>query len=132
MKDIPAQIHNIRKTTLGEVIITFRVDELYADTVSELFLKKIGTQFVMKLEDVSPDTVLGGNDMNDTTKEKFNRQLFATMRNYQERSGTEEKEVKIKLAKAMHKRGIDYTSRKELGIKELAIAISIVDSWINE
>lgn len=132
MKDIPAQLHNIRKTTMGEIIISFRVDELYTETVQELFLKKIGTEFVMKLEDVTSNTVLGGEPMNNDTRDKFFRQLHAKMREFEERSGTNEVEVKQKLIMALSKRNIDEVSTKDLDIKGLAIAISIVSEWLNE
>lgn len=132
MKDIPAQLHRMAKTTLGDNLITFRVDEMYSDTISELFLKKIGTEFVMRLEDVTSGTVLGGTEINDGTKEKFFRQLHAKMREYEERVGWDESQVKSKLIAALFKRDIEIESTKELDIKQLAIAISIVSKWLEE
>lgn len=131
MRDIPAQLNAIRKTTIGDIILSFRVDELYAESVQELFIKKVGTEFVMKLEDVTSSTMLDTEgESSDSTKEKFFRQLRAKMREYEEISKNSDKEVKTRLLIALSKRGIEIESTKELGIKELAIAIGVIDNWL--
>lgn len=130
MKEIPAQIHRITKTVMGETLITFRVDEMYTDTIQELFLKKIGTEFKMKLEDVSPETVLGSG--NDDSRERFMKQLCAKMNEYMNKTGMAETDCKEQLFDKLQELGIKVHSRTELGLKGLAIAIGIVDKWLNE
>lgn len=133
MKDIPAQYHSFRKTTMGDNILSFRVDQMYSDTIAELVQAQIGTEYVMKLEKVDVNTVLGGSvSSEDPTLERFRRQLYAKCRDYEERAGVTEKEVKSKLLAALSKRNIVVESRKELDIKQLAIAISTVDKWLAE
>lgn len=132
MRDIPAQLNSIRKTTVGDIIISFRVDELYNDSVQELFLKKVGTEFIMKLEDVTTGTVIGGQTENDDTKSRFFRQLHAKMRELGERGGVDEEQMRIGLFTKLRKRGIDVQSTKELDIKGLAVAISIVAKMLEE
>lgn len=134
MKDIPAQFHSFRKTTLGDNLITFRVDEMYSASLDELLRERINTEFVMKLEKVDANTVLGGVvGQNTDTRDKFFKQLHAKIREYQEREGTKtEEEVKLQLKEAMQKRGISYDSTRELGIKELAVATGILKDWLME
>ena len=128
MNDIPAQYHAFRKTTLGDNIISFRVDQMYSNTVGELVQADIGTEYIMRLEKVSTDMPTQKTD----TKDNFFRQLHAKMREYGERGGLDESEVKSVLKELMQKRGVKFESTKELGIKDLAMAIGIMGNLLEE
>lgn len=132
MKEIPAQYHSFRKTTLGDNLVTFRVDQMYSNTLRDLIEQQIGTEFKMSLEKVDVGTILGGSATNDDTEQKFFRQLRAKMREYGEKTGENEEEVKSKLLSALSKRRIDIDSTTELDIKGLAIAIGIMSNMLEE
>ena len=132
MKDIPAQYHSFRKTTLGDNILSFRVDQMYSDTVGELVQAQIGTEYVMKLEKVNTDTVLGGESKNIDTEEKFRRTMHARINELADIREKDREEVKDSLRQELIKRKLIEKSTKELDIKGLAIAVNILDTWIKE
>lgn len=134
MKDIPAQIHNVKKTTMNDVIISFRVDGMYAYTCSELFQTNIGTEFVMKLEKVDTTTVLGDPSQHDAKSphERLWGKMHALINLYANKTGIYSETIKDKLKEELKGKGLMNESTKELNLKGLAIACNLLEEWIKE
>ena len=132
MKDIPAQYHRFMKTTMGDNIISFRVDQMYSDTVGELVQAQIGTEYIMRLQDVTTGVVLGGNVKNINTEEKFRRTMHALIGQIAGKRSVEKETVKDELKDWLILRKHIVKSTKELDIKSLAISCNILQKWLND
>src|SRR3990167_9219210 len=80
MIKFPAQYHSYRKTTLGESLITFSVDRMYARDTLELVGAEIGTQFIIHLEDITQDTSLHKDP--DELAIRFTKKLHVLLSEY--------------------------------------------------
>lgn len=126
------QFHGFRATTLGDRIISFRVDELYADSVKELVSTRIGTEFVITLVNVTDETNLNDGSVNRTIQERFYKKLHVLLNDYAVIKEIEPEEAKEELKKELAKRGMIEKSTKELDVKGLAVANNIVEQWIEK
>ncbi len=131
MKDIPAQFHSFRKTTLGDNVISFRVDQLYSDTVGELVQAQIGTEYVMKLEEVNAGTVLGESSPKDT-EEKFRIRMHVLLGKIAAIRDTTPAVEKKKLKESLIEAGAILESTKELDIKQLANVCNELEAIVKE
>ena len=132
MKDIPAQYHSFRKTTLGDNIISFRVDQMYSDTVGELVQAQIGTEYIMRLEDVTTGVVLGGEQKTKDTKGRFWSKMHSLIGEIAEKRNTAKEDIKEELRDWLILRKHIVKSTKELDIKGLAVACNILEKWLKE
>ena len=128
MIKFPAQYHSFRKTTLGDNLITFCVDGAYSKSISELVEQKIGTEFMLHLEDVTNET-----NINHTPREltdRFQNKLHGLLGELAELKGIKPEEAKKKLKKVLIEKGMIEKSTKELDLKGQAKACAIVEKWI--
>jgi len=130
MIKFPAQYHNFRKNTLGENIITFSVDGNYSRDIMELVSMKIGTEFVVYLEDVTSETNINYTPTEIT--DRFTKKLHALLGELALLKGVKPNAAKNKLKEALKKKGLIVKSTKELDIKGQAIACNIVEAWMKE
>ena len=130
MIKFPVQFHGYKKTTLGDTIVSFRIDEMYSDQTLELAGKKIGTEFVIYFEDVTSSTNL--NEDNKDVKERFWSKMHALINEFAGMVKKTPEEVKEDLKKTLKEKGLIESSTKELDIKGLAIACNILERYINE
>lgn len=125
----PAQLHNFRKTTIGDNLITFSVDRAYSDQIIDVIRKEIGTEFVIYLEDVTSETNL--NEDSVQVRERFVHKMHALLGELAELSGRDKEAEKTSLKKELIKKGLIKESTKELNLKGLGIACNIVEEMIN-
>lgn len=130
MIKFPCQFHGYKKTTLGDTIISLRVDELYADGTLELAGKKIGTEFVLHLEDVTNDTNIYEN--NKDVRDKFWSKMHGLINLIAEMRKTSPEDIKNKLRDELREKNLLKDSTTELDIKGLAIACNILERWQQE
>ncbi len=130
MKEIPSQLHNIKKTTQNDIIISFRVDGAYANTVADLFQEPVGTEFKMNLDKVS--TTMGDGDSNKSAKEKFWGKLHALLGLHAEIMGWTPEQSKDNLKNWLVYSEMIEKSTTELDVKGLAIACNQVEGWIKQ
>lgn len=129
MLKFPAQLHNFRKTTIGDNLITLSIAGDYSDQVVDVVRKKIGTEFIVYLEDVTQTTNL--NEDSVELKERFIRKMHVLIGEYAELEPMSKDLAKDLLKKELKSKGLIEKSTKELNIKGLAIACNIVEDWIN-
>jgi len=130
MIKFPAQFHGYKKTTLGDTIISLRVDELYAEGTLGLAGKKIGTEFVVHLEDVTTDTNI--YEDNKDVRDKFWSKMHGLINLYAEMIKETPEFVKDSLKEELKSKNLIKESTKELDIKGLAISCNILERWISE
>lgn len=130
MTKFPAQFHGFRKTIMGENLITFCVDKLYSETLKDLVVKDIGTEFVVHLEDVTSETNL--NEDPEELKSRFVKKMHGLLAEYAEIRQISPEETKEDLKNRLKERKMIENSTKELDIKGLAIACSMVEKLIDE
>jgi|GEM_PF-3868793 len=129
MIKFPGQFHSYRKTTIGDNIVSFTIDRLYSKSVSELVETDIGTEFIVYLEPTTQETNI--NEDSNELLEKWRRQLHAQLSELAKKKGTTQKEEKNKLRDILIKKGLIIESTKELNLKGYAVAINIVQEWLN-
>lgn len=130
MITFPAQYHSFRKTTLGDNLIVLCVDSNYSKSISGLVEQKIGTEYLVHLEDVTNET-----NINNTPEEltgKFTKKLHALLGELAELKNVKPDKAKTRLKEHLKKVGMIKESTKELDIKGQAIACNIVEKWIKE
>ena len=128
MIKFPAQYHSFRKTTLGDNLITLVVDSNYSKDISPLVEEKIGTQYIVHLEDVTNET-----NINNTPREltdRFQNKLHGLLGELAELKDVKPEEAKKKLKKVLIDKGMIEKSTKELDLKGQAKACAIVEGWI--
>jgi len=114
---------------------------LMVDETSKLEVLKMGAKF--NLNDPlfvvvyrgDPETLKKLNsETNDLTWQRLNKQMYAKMSNISSISGKSKKEIKTSLKAELIKNGYlnPNQSSKELTIKGLSFAISLLNSWENE
>lgn len=130
MIKFPAQYHSFRKTTLGDNLITLLVDGDYSKSISELVEQKIGTQYVIHLEDVTQDTNLHKDP--DDLLIRFRNKLHVMIAEYATMRDLKPDKVKDELRKVMINKKLMVKSTTELDIKGLAVACNVVEEWINK
>ena len=130
MIKFPGQYHSFRKTTLGDNLITFCVDANYSKMISSLVEQKIGTEFMIHLEDVTSETNI--NNTSFELDEKFVKKLHGLLGEYAELVGIKPEEAKKKLKGQLMRMELISQSTKELDIKGQAIACNLVEKWIKE
>lgn len=130
MIKFPCQFHGYKKTTLGDTIVSFRIDEMYSDQTLDLAGKKIGTEFVLYFEDVTADTNL--NEDNKDVRERFWSKMHVLINQLAGNINQSEEYSKQLIREELKKKGLIEKSTKELDIKGLAIACNILERWINE
>lgn len=130
MIKFPGQYRNFRKTTIGENIISFSVDRLYAESIKDLVSTDIGTEFVVYLENVTESTNL--NKDNKELRERFVNKMHAQLGELAELKNVKPEKAKDKLKEKLKEMKLIEKSTKELDLKGLAIANNIVRKWIEE
>ena len=130
MIKFPAQFHGYKKLTLGDTIISFSVDQMFAKETLELAGEDIGTQYIVWLEPVTPETNLNADhkDIDD----RFRGKMHALINELATWSGKEATEVKDDLREVLKDKKLIQSSTTELDIKGLAIACNILEKWIEQ
>lgn len=122
--EIHGQLHNLRKTTLGDVLITISVDRSQAGTAAELMFHDVGTQFKISLEVEGQE-----EDLNEPTTRKFQKKMHELIREVAEHLGESEDEIKNRLRVHLISKEIIEKSTTELDIKGYTIANKILKEW---
>lgn len=122
--EIIAQLHNLRKTTLGDVLVTLSIDRSMAGSAAELMFHDVGTQFRVTLEAEGKE-----KDLNEPTTRKFQKKMHELIREVAEDQGDTEENVKETLKKELIKQGLIEKSTTELDIKGYTKANIILQRW---
>ena len=121
--DFPASFHGLRKTVMGETLITLSVDESFTGEIVGLMSMKIGSGLYVRLAEADKKEEPANND----TKEKFRRTMHAKIRECAEAMDISEEECKNRLKGALKVKGLIKESTTELDLKGYAVACSILD-----
>jgi len=122
-----AQLHNFRKTTLGDNLITLSVDSVFSKTISELIEKDIGTQFTVTLDE---EGVVDEKSANKDTRERMWGRMHALINDLSEVLGIEPEKAKHLLKIRLKDSGMINLSTTELDIKGIIKACHILDEMI--
>lgn len=122
-----AQLHSVRKTTIGDVLITLSIDKAYAGSAAELMFHDIGTQFGVTMIEDGEVNDEGNND----ALRKFQIKMHAKIRDVAEQTLKTEEEIKSKLKAQLKVEHLIKESTTELTIKGYLRAIHLLDTWNN-
>lgn len=126
----PGQFSGFRVTSLGDRIISFRVDEMWADSVKDLVSCKIGTEFSVALIDVTSETV--HDEVPKDLEQRMRGKMHALISLLAEARGKKAEEMKEELKFELKKSMTIKSSTKELDVKGLVLANNLLEKWISE
>jgi hypothetical protein len=132
MITFPGQFNGFRVTATGDRILSFRIDELYADNVKDIISAKIGTEYIVTLIDVTGDTDLGTETNSETLKERFWNKMHALLSEWAETIGDKPENTKIALKDWLKVKKLIATSTKELDLRGLAVACNYIEQQIKK
>ena len=121
----PAQIHNFRKTVIGDNIIALSIDKAFSKDIVEIIEIDPGTQVMVTME-VVPEKEPEQNDV----LEKFRKKMHVKIREVAEVKRSSEESVKEQLKKQLQMHKLIETSTTELTIKGYVAACAILDEWL--
>lgn len=127
--EFPAQLHNLRNTTLNEVIVGLKIDNLFAEPAKDL-MGQTGREYMVIMIDVTdqkPD-----ENAEDPIKDRFMKKLHAMIGEYADLTGEDRDSVRNTIKKLMIEKGMIEESMKEADYKDLARACNLVDKMIKE
>jgi len=124
----PGQFSNFRVTAIGDRMVTFRVDELYSESIKDIVSTPVGTEYVVTLVPVGANTDL--KEVKETMARRFGKKLHAEMAELAELLDVSPEEVKNNLREELKQRGMIVESTTELPVSGLAIAVNIIEKWI--
>ena len=126
----PAQLHSFRGTTIGDIHITFRVDQIYADDVVK-YASKIGSEYMVLLTDVS-GTPEVDEESTDPIRAKFNSKLHFLISDYSKLKEVDKDVIKDEVRSLMIEKKLIETSVAEADYKGLAIACNLLEELIKD
>jgi len=128
----PGQYNGFRVTTIGDRVISLRVDQAYAETIKDIITKNIGTEFIVTLVDVTSETNFDEERRNDVIRERFYKKMHALINELADIRGKTQEETKDHLKHWLIEKKLIENSTKELSIKGIAIANNYLDRLISK
>lgn len=124
----PAQFYSFRASTIGDRIISFRVDEMYAEQIKDLVSVRMGTEYIITLIKTEQNM----EDELKSLKERLYKKMHILIHEYSDKSGENEKKVKDVLKSYLKSQGAISESTKELDTKGVAMANNKLEEWISK
>lgn len=125
----PATLHNLKNTTINEVIIGFNVQKEFSEPAQDL-IGKIGHEYMVFLVDMTDvdKTEKGPNPLRDRFLKKFHLMIDE----YAEIAGLEKEKAKDIVRGLMIENGMIKESTKEASFTDLAKSCNIIQKLIDE
>ena len=120
-------------TRQGNHVIAFEVDELNSTLIRDVAIMNKNTPCIVVVYEVKEGEDPLSDAYNDekAMKNKLMARIHATVRDYSEMTGVEEKVIKKILKHLLKARGIDIKSLSECNESQLATAVFIVDTTLS-
>lgn len=122
----PAQIHNFRKTVIGDNIIALSIDKAFSKDIVEIMEIDPGTQVMVTMEVVTDKEP----EQNTDVLEKFRKKMHLKIREVAAIKHSPEERVKNELKVQLKRHKLIETSTTELTIKGYVAACAILDEWL--
>jgi hypothetical protein len=128
----PGQYNSFRVTTTGDRIISFRIDEMYADKIKDIVSVPMGTEFVVNLVNVTGDTNLSVEEESSTVKERFWNKMHGLLGQLSELKKSTPEQTKEYLKDWLKEKKYIKESTKELDLRGLAVACNYLEEQIKQ
>jgi hypothetical protein len=125
--DFPASFHGLRKTVMGETLITVSVDRLFVDQIKDLMALDVGSGLYVRMSEAGDSE--DEEKKNANVYQKFQRSMHALIRDVAESEGVQEDDVKNRLKTLLKSEGRIKESTTELDLKGYAFANHVLKQW---
>jgi len=127
----PVQVDSFRITRIGDRVLQLHTYEQYAEEVSKITNKPMGTEYVIVLMDIIEYNEFQ-QETPEQTRERFWKQFHAEIGEISEVLKTKPETFKETIKDMLKKEGKIKTSTKELSVEELANQIVRLKNYKNK